>query len=68
MKFDELFNLIVEEYAGSRGRFPPIKRKTANSFYICTIEKANILVNSLIENGRMNEVGLVVVDEVRSCL
>jgi thymidine kinase len=36
-----------------------------NQICICTIEKANAIVNQLIEEGRLDEVGCVVVDEVR---
>lgn len=60
---DEL-GVVVEEYAASKGRFPPIRRRHVNSIYVCTIEKANGLVNSLIENGRADELGMVIVDEV----
>ncbi|XP_077478612.1 helicase POLQ-like [Stigmatopora argus] len=57
-------DFLVEEYAGSRGRFPPVKRVGRRSLYVATIEKAHALVNALIEEDSLGRVGLLVVDEL----
>uniref|UniRef100_A0A1Q3EVX4 Putative dna polymerase theta n=1 Tax=Culex tarsalis TaxID=7177 RepID=A0A1Q3EVX4_CULTA len=55
---------LVEEYSGGKGTIPPRKRKHKNSIFVCTIEKALVLLNGLIEVDRANEVGLIVIDEL----
>ncbi|CAH1789930.1 unnamed protein product [Owenia fusiformis] len=57
-------DFLVEEYAGHKGHMPPKMRQKSNSLYICTMEKANGLVNCLIEMGKLDNIGLVVVDEL----
>ncbi|XP_063592844.1 DNA polymerase theta-like [Penaeus indicus] len=51
----------VEGFMGSQG--PPGGLR-ATDIAVCTIEKANNLVNRLLEDQRINELGIIVVDEV----
>ncbi|KAJ8025431.1 Helicase POLQ-like [Holothuria leucospilota] len=55
---------LVEEYAGTKGAIPPRRRRKKNTLFVCTIEKAHSLINSLITEKRIDSVGLVVVDEL----
>ena len=58
------FDFLVEEYCSGKGSIPPAKRRHKSSIYICTMEKANILLDSLIESKRIKEISMVVVDEL----
>ncbi|KPI85643.1 putative DNA polymerase theta (helicase domain only) [Leptomonas seymouri] len=55
------FGFGVEGHYGSSGRFPLCD---APAIYVCTIEKANALLNHMLEVGRTEEIGAVVVDEI----
>jgi POLQ-like helicase len=60
-RFGEMLGFHVEGYFGSVGRLPPPEAPAA---CICTIEKANSLINQYARLGRSQEIGCVVVDEL----
>ncbi|KAJ8751696.1 hypothetical protein K2173_025862 [Erythroxylum novogranatense] len=51
----------VRSYYGNQGG-GTLPRDT--SVAVCTIEKANSLINRLLEEGRLSEVGIIVIDEL----
>ncbi|CBZ34354.1 DNA polymerase theta (helicase domain only), putative [Leishmania donovani] len=55
------YDFNVDGHYGSSGRFPLCG---APAVYVCTIEKANSLLNHMLEEGRADEIGAVVVDEL----
>lgn len=59
--FAKRLGFQVEGFYHNSGRLPVSKKPT---LCICTIEKANLITSLLIEEGRIGELGLVVVDEL----
>ncbi|KAI0980428.1 hypothetical protein GJ496_001339 [Pomphorhynchus laevis] len=58
-------DFCLEEYAAGRGTIPPKKRTKRPSLFICTLEKADLLLDCLIIEGLLAErIGLIVSDEV----
>lgn len=58
------FNFQLEDYCAGKGSIPPTRRRKKSTIYVCTIEKSQILYDSLLENKRLHEIGLIVVDEL----
>ena len=54
-------DLRVRGHAGTRGG-----RDLREDIAVCTIEKANGIINNLVEAGRLEELGMVIVDEIHS--
>lgn len=51
----------VRSYYGNQGGGTLPK---GTSVAVCTIEKANSLINRLLEEGRLSELGIIVIDEL----
>ena len=63
--FAEKLGFEIEEFAGENGILPTVKRKPEKKYlYIATYEKAYLLFTHLHENKRLDELGLVMIDEV----
>ena len=59
-----LFEQVGVKVGGFMGGQSPQGGLSAVDIAVCTIEKANSLVNHLLEDGSVNQVGMVVVDEL----
>ena len=51
----------IEEYAGHTGSCPPRMRKSERVMYVATLEKAQFVINFLMEEGRLKEIGIHIV-------
>jgi len=63
ISFSFELDFVIEEYANDKGSIPVRKRKKP-CLYIATIEKAHLLLTCLLEEKRLNEIGMIVVDEL----
>ena len=61
MKYLREETLTIDGYMGS---LVPSKGFDSVDIAVCTIEKANGLVNRLMESGQLHLVGVIVVDEI----
>ncbi|XP_068273560.1 DNA polymerase theta [Nyctibius grandis] len=59
-----LFQEVDVRVEGYMGSMSPAGRFSAVDVAVCTIEKANSLINRLIEDDKMDSLGMVVVDEL----
>ncbi|XP_009868767.1 PREDICTED: DNA polymerase theta-like, partial [Apaloderma vittatum] len=59
-----LFQEVDVRVEGYMGSMAPARHFSALDVAVCTIEKANGLVNRLIEENKMDSLGVVVVDEL----
>uniref|UniRef100_A0A8C9G5T9 DNA polymerase theta n=1 Tax=Pavo cristatus TaxID=9049 RepID=A0A8C9G5T9_PAVCR len=61
---DALFQEVDVRVEGYMGSISPAGRFSSLDVAVCTIEKANGLINRLIEENQMDSLGVVVVDEL----
>uniref|UniRef100_A0A8B9ZAJ1 DNA polymerase theta n=1 Tax=Anas platyrhynchos TaxID=8839 RepID=A0A8B9ZAJ1_ANAPL len=59
-----LFQEVDVKVEGYMGSISPVGRFSSLDVAVCTIEKANGLINRLIEENQMDSLGVVVVDEL----
>ncbi|XP_067402091.1 DNA polymerase theta [Emydura macquarii macquarii] len=59
-----LFQEVGVRVEGYMGSTSPVGRFSALDVAVCTIERANGLINRLIEENKMDSLGMVVVDEL----
>ena len=64
ISFSLEFDFLIEEYAGPKGTIPIRKQGAQRCLYVATYEKAHLLMTCLQEEGRLDEIGLVVIDEL----
>jgi replicative superfamily II helicase len=62
-KFTDRVNLQVEAYYQNNGVIPP---PPGPMICVTTVHKAHVIVNKLIDSGRLDEIGCIVVDELRA--
>ncbi|KAL9649738.1 hypothetical protein ABK040_009553 [Willaertia magna] len=60
-QFSDELNFHVEGYYSSQGNIPV---DLGNQLIIATIEKANGIIDNLVEENRLDELGCIVVDEL----
>ncbi|KYQ90890.1 hypothetical protein DLAC_07761 [Tieghemostelium lacteum] len=60
-EFGEKLSFPVDSYYGGEGTIPA---SPGHRMMVCTIEKANIVINQMIEDNKIHELGCVVIDEL----
>lgn len=64
LTFQRMFQDAGIKVDGYMGNLAPTKGFASLDVAVCTIEKANSLVNRLMEDGQLHTVGSIVVDEM----